>query len=98
MTVLFPGSRYATTPVVAPEAADGVARRVLQPRAVPPTPGVLEHLVVQGERLDQLAGRFYGDPKLYWLILDANPEVLDPFTLLTPGRRIRIPRDRTVGR
>jgi nucleoid-associated protein YgaU len=54
-------------------------------------------VVVAGERLDHLAARFYGDPRRYWLILDANPEILDPFDLLVPGRRIRIPRDRTAG-
>jgi nucleoid-associated protein YgaU len=95
--MLFSGSRYARTPVVAPEAADGVARRVLAPRTPPPTPGVFEHVVVAGERLDHLAARFYGDPRRYWLILDANPEELDPFRLLVPGRRIRIPRDRAAG-
>jgi nucleoid-associated protein YgaU len=94
--MLFPGSRYARTPVVEPVAADGSRPRSLAARRVPGTPGVLEHVVMEGERLDQLAARFYGDPRKYWLILDANPEELDPLRLLRPGRRIRVPRDRTV--
>lgn len=95
--MLFSGSRYADTPVATPPIGDETTRKALQLRTAPPTPAVLEHVVSQGERLDQLAARFYGDPRRYWLILDANPEILDPFGLLTPGRRIRVPRDRTAG-
>jgi nucleoid-associated protein YgaU len=91
--VLHPGSRYAATPVVTPP--DG-GPRTLARRRVPSTPGALEHVVMEGERLDQLAARFYGDPRKWWLIADANPEELDPRQLLRPGRRIRVPRDQAV--
>jgi hypothetical protein len=87
----FAGSRYASTPVV---DVDGT--RALGRRAIPPAPGVLEHVVMDGERLDQLAARFYGDPTRSWLLLDANPGELNPFALLRPGRRIAVPADRTV--
>jgi nucleoid-associated protein YgaU len=95
--MLFPESRYARTPVVEPVNADGSRPRSLAARRIPQTPGVLEHIVMEGERLDQLANRFYGDPRKYWLILDANPEELNPLLLLRTGRRIRVPRDRPVG-
>ncbi len=85
--MLFPGSRYARTELV--EAADG--RRSLALRRVPPAGTALEHVVMEGERLDHLASRFYQDATKYWLILDANPEELDPLALLRPGRRVRIP-------
>lgn len=85
------GSRYARTPVL---EADGA--RALGRRAIPPAPGVLEHVVMDGERLDQLAGRFYGDATRSWLLLDANPAELNPFGLLRSGRRIAVPPDRTV--
>jgi hypothetical protein len=52
--------------------------------------------VVEGERLDQLAQRFYGDPLKSWLILDANPEELNPLLLLRPGRRIKVPQNRAA--
>jgi nucleoid-associated protein YgaU len=94
--MIFPGSRYNRADVITPAGADGRAREVLVARQVPTTPGVLEHVVLEGERLDHLAGRFYGDPTRYWLVLDANPEELNPLRLLRPGRRIRIPRDREV--
>jgi len=87
----FPGSRYAATPVV-----DAPGGRALARRRVPPAPAVLEHVVRDGERLDQLAARFYGDATRSWLLLDANPEELNPFDLLRPGRRIGVPADRAV--
>ena len=31
-----------------------------------------EHTVVQGERLDNIAGEFLGDPTLFWRLCDAN--------------------------
>lgn len=52
-----------------------------------------EHRVVEGERLDQLAQRYYGDPLKYWLICDANDAVF-PEDLMVPGRVLRIPRNR----
>lgn len=52
-----------------------------------------EHRVLEGERLDQLAERYYGDPLKYWLIVDANAsDVLFPEDLMVPGRVLRIPR------
>lgn len=63
----------------------------------PHVPGELEvrreHRVVAGERLDQLAERYYGDPLLYWLICDANSAIF-PEDLMVPGRVLKIPRNR----
>ncbi len=52
-----------------------------------------EHRVVDGERLDQIAQRYYGDPLKYWLICDAADDIF-PEDLLVPGRVLRIPRNR----
>lgn len=52
-----------------------------------------EHVVVQGERLDQIAQRYYGDPLKFWLVCDANDAIF-PDELLVPGRVIVIPRNR----
>ena len=52
-----------------------------------------EHRVVVGERLDQLAQRYYGDPLKYWLICDANDTIF-PEDLMVAGRVLRIPRNR----
>lgn len=94
--MIFQGSRYARTEVIAALDSRGETARALELRRIPPTPGVLEHVVVEGERLDQLAQRFYGDPLKSWLILDANPEELNPFLLLRPGRRIKVPQNRVA--
>jgi nucleoid-associated protein YgaU len=94
--MIFEGSRYARTAVIPALDSRGEAVRALDLRRIPPTPGVLEHVVVEGERLDQLAQRFYGDPLKSSLILDANPEELDPFLLLRPGRRIKVPQNQVA--
>ncbi|MCY1019286.1 LysM peptidoglycan-binding domain-containing protein [Pyxidicoccus sp. MSG2] len=94
--MLYRGSRYAGTEVIEPVNSQGEHPRVLALRRLEPSPGVIEHVVLEGERLDHLAHRFYDDPKKYWLLLDANPGELNPFELLKPGRRIQVPRNRVV--
>ena len=91
--MIFQGSRYTKTDLMA-----GQARRTLGLRRIPISPGAIEHVVMEGERLDHMATRFYGDADKYWLILDGNPAELDPFALLVPGRRISIPQNRLVTR
>ncbi|MET1027868.1 MAG: LysM domain-containing protein, partial [Dongiaceae bacterium] len=49
-----------------------------------------EHLVQQGDRLDNVTARYLGDPEQFWRLCDANG-VLRPNELMdTPQRRIRI--------
>jgi hypothetical protein len=51
---------------------------------------LFEHTVTQGERLDNIAAQYLGDPEQFWRICDANA-VLRPDELTdTTGRRIRI--------
>lgn len=94
--MVFKGSRYSKTNVIAPLNSAGQSPRVLAVREIPRTRGVVEHVVVEGERLDHIAHRYYGDPKKSWLILDANPDALNPLDLLQPGRRLKIPQNRIV--
>lgn len=50
----------------------------------------LEHTTVEGERWDQLADRYYGDPYAYTGIIAANPGV--PLAgALAGGLSLRIP-------
>ena len=57
----------------------------------PPTPPPRSYVIVDGDRLDNLAGRFLGDPLLYWMICDAN-SATDPDELTAQaGRTILIP-------
>jgi nucleoid-associated protein YgaU len=91
--MIRPGSRYQACDVVAPTDVSGLQAQVVALRSpTRPGPGSgIEHLVVAGERLDQIAFLYYGDPTAWWRITDANPEVLHPLDLLRPGRRIAIP-------
>ncbi len=45
------------------------------PRIVPTPEGVVEHVVREGDRLDALAHDYYNDSRLWYHILDANPQV-----------------------
>jgi len=79
-------------------AADG-SLRCKGPRAreIGPAPGVIEHVVREGDRLDLLAGHYYNDPRLWWRILDANPDLDDAAVLSMAARAgevILIPRAR----
>ncbi len=94
--MVYKGSRYSKSNVIAPVNSAGQSPRVLAAREIPQTRGVVEHVVVAGERLDHIAQRYYSDPKKSWLILDANPDVLNPLDLLQPGRRLNIPQNRIV--
>jgi nucleoid-associated protein YgaU len=49
-----------------------------------------EHTYVQGERLDQIAYRYYNDSTYWWIIPEFNPEVKD-FTNIPNGTVLRIP-------
>ncbi len=94
--MFFDGSRYQRVPDAT--FTDGEGRRVQLKRTREPldTELALVYQVRQGDRLDTLAHRFFRDPRKWWLIADANPDVLVPDQLLVPGRLLRIPRDRSV--
>lgn len=52
-----------------------------------------EHVVTQGERLDNITAHYLGDPEQFWLICDAN-NVMRPEDLTAEsqiGRRLPIP-------
>lgn len=84
-------SRYASSTVTAVTAPDGITRQTIMPQ----TP-VSRNLVVtdytwrEGDRVDLLAARAYGDETLWWVLGSANPEILD-WTSVTPGTVVRIP-------
>ena len=61
-------------------------------RVIPSSEGsttLVEHTVVQGERLDNITARYLGDPTQFWQVCDANG-VLDPAELEELGRAVRI--------
>ncbi len=50
---------------------------------------VQEHVVVQGERLDNLTAHYLGDPEQFWRVCDAN-NAMRPAELEETGRWLRI--------
>jgi hypothetical protein len=70
-----PRSRYhglETTVLQRPgrEPVVYVRRRLLPTE--PPATVLAEHVVVQGDRIDNVTARYLGDPEQYWRICDAN--------------------------
>ena len=53
------------------EVFDGVRAREIGPAS-----GVIEHEVRAGDRLDLLARHYYNNDRLWWRIVDANPDLV----------------------
>lgn len=93
-TTAFPfTSRYHGTETATMEMADAQIVIYLRRRFIPPPERfslLQEHTVVQGDRVDNLANQYLGDPEQFWRMCDAN-NVMRPDELTeTIGRRIRI--------
>lgn len=58
---------------------------------VVPTDQDIYVYVTDGDRLDNLANAYYGDPTLYWIISAANPDLPLNSLFPTPGAQLRIP-------
>ena len=91
---MFPiTSRYYNIKTAQHETADGKEIAYLRRRFIPPPERfalLFEHVVTEGERLDNITFKYMGDPEQFWRICDANA-VLRPDELTdTIGRRIRI--------
>jgi hypothetical protein len=89
--VFFKGSRYADVPTLEHRLADGRIVRYKARRIIPPTPGLVHHVVDEGERVDHIAFRHLGDPERFWRVCDANRTVHPEELVERPGRRIDVP-------
>lgn len=85
--VTFPtDSRYYGSKTLTYTTPQGQAITYLERRFVP-QPGppnfatIAQHVVHQGDRLDLIAARYFGDPLLFWLLCDANGAI-DPNSLV----------------
>jgi len=95
--MFFKGSRYLNISDYRIAHKNGATIQVKSIRLIPDTSGTFEHTVAGSDRLDLLAFKYYGDPKKWWLICDANPEFLSPLDMLKePGKRVIIPPNRLV--
>ena len=71
---------------------------------------MIQHAVREHERMDALAHHYYNDERLWWRILDANPEFLCGLDLIDAeghdadaageggvlGKPVRVPRAREI--
>jgi hypothetical protein len=86
-------SRYWAVPDITVPDSQGRVLPAKDIRLLPAVTGTFQHLVSQGDRLDQLAYTYYGQPLDWWHISDANPGILSPLALLgdEPVTTTRLP-------
>ncbi len=88
-----PNSRYNGVPTLNYTTPDGRELPYLTRRFVPPSQNFSplgEHLVIEGDRLDNLAARYLGDPEQYWKLCDANGALRPDELVEAIGRSLRI--------
>lgn len=94
MNLLFPPtSRYFSVETTTLEERDGKVMVYLKRRFVPqPERFALlqEHVVRQGERLDNITAQYLDDPQQFWRVCDANRAMRPDELTETIGRWLRI--------
>lgn len=92
--MVFPAnSRYQSVETAKLLLPDGTEVVYLRRRFVPPPDRMVlvqEHVVVQGDRIDNIAARYLGDPEQFWRICDANRAMRPAELTEEVGRRVRI--------
>ena len=95
--MLKKGSRYDKTHLFESKEDGTDVFDGIRPREIDPATGVVQHTIKAGDRLDLLARHYYNDDRLWWRIVDANPEFLyggDVALEAMEGRIILIPKVR----
>lgn len=92
-------SRYYRTGTATLEDVAGRKIIYLRRRFIP-SPDKLEliqeHTVREGDRLDNLAATYIGDPEQFWQIADANNAMEPEALTATIGARLRITRPESL--
>jgi hypothetical protein len=86
-------SRYYGMDTETLTTADGTIIIYLKRRFLPSLDSfqlLQEHTVTQGERLDNIAAKFLGDPELFWRIADANGAMRPEDLVQTVGTILKI--------
>jgi hypothetical protein len=86
---LLKGSRYETTTPFQPDGSGRVGFRGLRPRALGNAEPALEHVIVQGDRLDALGQHYYSRTDDWYRIAEVNTDYLFPEDILheTPAEK-----------
>ena len=88
-----PNSRYHGLATKTFTGPDGRTVVYLARRFVPPPERfslLREHQVAEGDRLDNLAAHYFGDPELFWRLADANNAMRPEALTSEAGRRLRV--------
>ncbi len=90
----FPAnSRYQSIETAKHTLPDGTEVVYLRRRFVPPPERMVqvqEHIVVEGDRIDNIAARHLGDPEQFWRVCDANRAMRPAELTEEIGRHLRI--------
>lgn len=89
-----PTSRYVNIEIARSVTADGRETVYLRRRFLPDLRTIIvltEHVVTEGDRLDNVTAHYLGDPEQFWRLGDANQEMKPDDLTATVGRRVRIP-------
>src|SRR3712207_76301 len=95
MCMVFEGSRYSNTELYVDTATDTPFLGTIAIQHINPSEDDTFYQIVEGDRLDLLANKFYGNPQLNWVLLSANPNYLNELEIKI-GDVIRVPSPETV--
>ncbi|MBM9613168.1 tail protein X [Desulfobulbus rhabdoformis] len=73
--MLLSNSRYKNGRRFEADTQGVVRCKGIREREIGAAVGVVEHMIEAGDRLDLLAHRYYNDARLWYRILDANPDL-----------------------
>lgn len=89
--MFFKGSRYTGLETDTIIGADGSETAYIRVRMIREVRAVRQHIVVQGDRLDLLAHKYFNNPELFWLLCDVNKAMWPNQLVEEVGRRILVP-------
>ncbi|HEY0230022.1 MAG TPA: LysM domain-containing protein [Dokdonella sp.] len=93
MNAFAPNSRYVQTAVKTCTLPDGREVNYLARRFLPQPDELAQfggYSVAGGDRLDTVAARAFGDPELFWRLVDGNRELLPRRLVEAVGRALRL--------
>lgn len=92
-TLFPPTSRYHGIDTAKLQTGSDKTIIYMRRRFLPPPENfslLQEHVVTEGERLDNITAQYVGDPEQFWRICDANRAMRPDALTETAGRRLRI--------
>lgn len=88
-----PNSRYQNVATTTYTTPDGKQIVYLERRFIPSPDQfatIQTYVVKQGDRIENIAAKAFGDPELYWRLCDANLAMRPADLTTTIGRSLRI--------